>query len=507
MKIFIGSSSEAKLIDNEVRKIIENHPKAEPKPWQDVFVPGEFGLESLTRIKKEVDGAVLITTVDDKIWYRGSEGFTPRDNVLFELGLFIGELGRDKVGLIVVKDREGNTPKIPTDLAGLNYIYFEEGKRANNEAAITKWLLHLQKKVGFGSNTLENPFNVLQDQYSRLPETWKDDVKNYIIEPFRKQSFDALRGEFTLNLSQYYTSLFAAIQNADEHTEIKAVSILSEEFWEQDPFQAQYLKNNIDATKRGVSIKRLFVVNRNLHSGLWKTIQKQLDNKIEIRVISSKVFSRFIHLEDMVLIQRENDMRSYISNQLFSNSNRIKSANLNLSINYCQQLTLEFDSVWELAAPPKPSFVDKKDKSIEAPGLKMQVYSLDKDVISCAEAAEARNVPLENELKTLILSTSNGYVAVHIPGDGEISLRSIKNALSVKKAFIAPPEEIFKMELSAGTVSAVLEPVWSLPHLISKRVLTQDFVTTNNGTRSQYFKFDPVELLDSLDYLIGQFEK
>ena len=507
MKIFIGSSSEARVIDTEVRKIIENHPEVEPKPWQEVFVPGEFGLESLLRVKKEIDAAILITTVDDKIWYRGSEAFTPRDNILFELGLFLSELGRDRVGLVVVRNNDGNSPKIPTDLAGLNYIYFEEGKNANNESAITKWILHLQRKKALIASSFENPFDILEDQYSKLPDNWKDDVKNYLIEPFKKQSFDALRGEFTLNISDYYNSLFTAVNNAESESYIKAVSILSEEFWEQDPFQARYLKTNIDASNRGVEVRRLFVVNRSLHSGLWKTIQKQLDNGIQIKVINSKVFSRFIHLEDMVLFVSNLDMRSYISNQLFSSSNHIKSANLNLNINYCQQLNVEFDSVWELAESPKVSFVEKSIQSVEPPGLKMKIYSLDKDVISCEEAAEARGVPLTNELKTLILSTNNGFVAVHIPGDGQISLRAIKTALGVKNAFIAPPEELYKMELSPGTVSAVLDPVWSLPHLISKRVLTQDYVTTNNGTRSQYFKFDPVELLEASEHKIGQFEK
>jgi len=506
MKIFIGSSSEAKKIDNEVRKIIENYPDADPKPWRDVFIPGEFGLESLARVKKEVDGAILITTVDDKIWYRGSEAFSPRDNVLFELGLFIGELGRDKVALIVVKDKNGNTPKIPTDLAGLNYLYFQEGKNASNEDLINNWLKQLQRKVGSGNSNISNPFEVLKDQFPKLPENWKDDVKNYILEPFRRQSLDALRGEFTLNVSQYYTSLFASINNAESDTEIKAISLLSEEFWEEDPFQAQYLRHNIEARKRNVSIKRLFVVSRELHSGLWKTIQKQLDNGIEIRVINSKIFSRFIHLEDMVLLISDDDKRGYISNPIFSNSSKIRSANLNLNINYCQQLNTEFDSLWEIATFPKPSFIDKKLVSKEPPGNTMEVFSLTKDVISCEEAAEARGVPLKNELKTLILSTTNGFVAVHIPGDGKISLRSIKNALGINKAHIAAPEELYKMELSPGTVSAILEPVWSLPHLISKRVLAQDYVTTNNGTRRQYYKFDPIILLDSADYIMGHFD-
>lgn len=507
MKIFVGSSSEAEQYDVEIRKILENHPDITPISWKDEFTPGEFGLESLERIKKEVDASIIIASSDDKVWYRGTEAFAPRDNVLFELGLFISQLGKERVALILVENEKGEKARIPTDLAGLNQLDYVEGKSAGNEVALTKWLLHLKREIGNKGAKLNNPFEILQEQYGRLPETWKDDVKNYIIEPFRKQSLNALSGEFSLNLTQYYNSLFTSISNSELGSEIRAISVLSHDFWENDPFQIQYLSYNIEASNREVRIKRLFVVNHGVNSGLWKTIQKQLDNGIEVRTIDSKTFSKFSMLEDMVIIETKNDYRSYISKQFFSNTNRLKSANLNLNTNYCQEQILSFDAIWKLGVPPKPSVVNKYQGSRNPPGENFDVISLNKEVVTCAEAAEARGVKLCQELKTLILKTVNGFIAVHIPADGEISLRAIKNALDIRNASIAPPEELYKMGLSPGTVSAVLDPVWSMPHLISKRVLTQDFVTTNNGTKSQYFKFDPISLLDAENYLLGQFEK
>ncbi len=136
----------------------------------------------------------------------------------------------------------------------------------------------------------------------------------------------------------------------------------------------------------------------------------------------------------------------------------------------------------------------------------MRVYKLNQAVISCEEAAKARNVPLKNELKTLILATSTGFVAVHLPGDGVLALRAVKNSLETKEACLADPEDLAKIGITAGTVSAVLDPVWSMPHLITKRVLTLDFVTTNNGTKTAYFNFDPIILLKSSKYLMGEYE-
>ncbi len=359
-----------------------------------------------------------------------------------------------------------------------------------------------------GTSKLSNPFEILEGQYNRLPENWKDDVKNYIIEPFNKQSLDALSGEFTLSISQYYNSLFSSINDESaKQIEIKGISVLSHEFWEHDPFQRQYINYNIEVAKRGHSIQRIFVMNRGIDSGIWKIIQKQLDNGIEIKVVDSKVFSQFPNLDDMVIVSKDGELRSYTSKQFFNNSNSIKSANLNLNITYCKEQLFSFQTLWKLGEPPKPSHIIKEQKSTPPPGLLMQVNDQGVEVISCEEAAMARNVPLANELKSMVINSSAGFVVVHLPGDGQISLRAVKNALEIKNARIASKEDLYELHLSPGTVSAILEPVWSMPHLISKRLLTQDYVTTNNGTRSQYFKFDPVKLLGAEQFLLGQFEK
>jgi hypothetical protein len=46
-------------------------------------------------------------------------------------------------------------------------------------------------------------------------------------------------------------------------------------------------------------------------------------------------------------------------------------------------------------------------------------------------------------------------------------------------------------------VSAVLNPVWSLPHLIDRGVMDVDVLTTNNGTVTGYFRFNPEVLLQA----------
>ena len=142
-----------------------------------------------------------------------------------------------------------------------------------------------------------------------------------------------------------------------------------------------------------------------------------------------------------------------------------------------------------------------------APGLQMPMYELSQSVVTCEEAARARGIPLAQELKTLILRTDQGLVAAHLPGDGVLSLRRVKDRLGTAEAHLAGPEELLELGLSAGTVSAVLEPVWSMPHVISRRLLDIGEASTNNGTRTGYFRFDPAILVEAVDVIVADLEK
>jgi predicted nucleotide-binding protein len=64
----------------------------------------------------EYDFATLVFTADDLVQKRDHATKAPRDNVIFELGLFMGALGRRRT--FVVHSRT-DSPMLPTDLAGI----------------------------------------------------------------------------------------------------------------------------------------------------------------------------------------------------------------------------------------------------------------------------------------------------------------------------------------------------------------------------------------------------
>src|SRR5690348_10383657 len=111
--IFVGSSKEGIRAARAVQQILTDD--CEVEVWdQGVFGFGQNYLESLLDAVEKFDFAILILTPDDLVESRGELSNSPRDNVIFELGLFIGGLGRKRTFLI--QDSTANI-RLPSDLS------------------------------------------------------------------------------------------------------------------------------------------------------------------------------------------------------------------------------------------------------------------------------------------------------------------------------------------------------------------------------------------------------
>lgn len=122
--VFIGSSTEALPIAQLVEKELAKHFDA--KLWKDhLFELGEDTLNSLLIFMQCYDFAVLVVTDDDVSVVRKKQSGTPRDNVIYELGLFTGCLGRRRTFAVVSQKSvkpagKKASPKLPTDILGSN---------------------------------------------------------------------------------------------------------------------------------------------------------------------------------------------------------------------------------------------------------------------------------------------------------------------------------------------------------------------------------------------------
>lgn len=126
-RLFIGSSSEELDLANAAKKILEKDFDVviwNDKIWDSsVFRINQNFLADLLKASLKFDFGILIGSKDDKVEYRGKKVLQPRDNVLFELGLFVGRLGLSKCAFLVEKEL-----KILSDLQGITLSFFERGK-------------------------------------------------------------------------------------------------------------------------------------------------------------------------------------------------------------------------------------------------------------------------------------------------------------------------------------------------------------------------------------------
>src|SRR5260370_19109365 len=125
IRVFIISSTEALNIAREVQSNFERD-NFFVEVWTDgIFKASNYLIQSLEDKLGDSDFAIAIAHPDDLTEMRGSSKFTPRDNVIFELGLFIGRLGRQRSFLL---EPRGEEVKLPSDLSGLATIGYQCGK-------------------------------------------------------------------------------------------------------------------------------------------------------------------------------------------------------------------------------------------------------------------------------------------------------------------------------------------------------------------------------------------
>ena len=113
-KIFIGSSSEALQFARAIHAELQD--VAECTVWKD----GAFGLsaqtvESLVKNLRESDFGIFVFSADDIVTIRGDLLKVPRDNVIFEAGLFSGYLGPERCFIVVPQN---SSIHLPSDLLG-----------------------------------------------------------------------------------------------------------------------------------------------------------------------------------------------------------------------------------------------------------------------------------------------------------------------------------------------------------------------------------------------------
>lgn len=146
-RIFIASSKENLPVAEAVNLNLDHD--AEGSLWRNGFKLSTDGIESLVGKAKSVDFALFIFSPDDITTMRGEKLATVRDNVLFELGLFIGAVSKERCFILKPRNTELH---FPTDLLGMEPADYDpnrtDGDLASAVAAACTRIKTRMKELG-----------------------------------------------------------------------------------------------------------------------------------------------------------------------------------------------------------------------------------------------------------------------------------------------------------------------------------------------------------------------
>lgn len=134
LRLFVASSTEGLDVAYAVQHNLEHNLEVTVWP-QGVFEPSKSSLESLIKALDSFDAAVFVFTPDDIVTMRGAEHHAVRDNVIFESGLFIGRLGRERCFFLT--PHTGQPFQLPSDLIGVNPLTYNATRSDDNLRAAT----------------------------------------------------------------------------------------------------------------------------------------------------------------------------------------------------------------------------------------------------------------------------------------------------------------------------------------------------------------------------------
>lgn len=150
-KIFIGSSREGHKTAEEIAEQLKDI--ADCQIWDEGFFEvNKSSFESLSEGAVLFDFAILVASADDVQLKRDKLEIIARDNVLFEFGLYIGRLGRNRAFFIKEKGLD-----LPSDFFGITLLEYQTDK-AMPGRSLEEVCVDLKKHIDNVWNTFELSF-------------------------------------------------------------------------------------------------------------------------------------------------------------------------------------------------------------------------------------------------------------------------------------------------------------------------------------------------------------
>ncbi len=144
-QIFIASSTEGLNIAYLIQELLEDD--AECTVWdQGVFDPSSYTMSVLNERLKMTDYGIFVFSKDDTAMIKGREEKIVRDNVILELGLFMGSIGQKNCFIVTPSSEKIH---LPTDLTGITLLKYNPNRKDKN----------LKAALGPSINKIRNAIN------------------------------------------------------------------------------------------------------------------------------------------------------------------------------------------------------------------------------------------------------------------------------------------------------------------------------------------------------------
>ncbi|EAZ91898.1 TIR domain-containing protein [Crocosphaera chwakensis] len=223
LKVFIGSSFEGLDVAYAAQKNLDH--TGEVTVWnQGIFELSSNTLDDLVNSLDKFDFAIFVFSPDDISHIREQKYQAVRDNVIFELGLFIAKLGKRRCFILMprgIKDF-----RLPSDLLGVTPATYDNSRQDNNLlAALGPACFDISKAINkLGS--LQQEINiekaeVITNQNVETQETKNNHISNVVKLKILRTIAKYFDG--TLYDKKYFVSLRPPDIEVDYYSNMQSV--------------------------------------------------------------------------------------------------------------------------------------------------------------------------------------------------------------------------------------------------------------------------------------------
>lgn len=216
--LFIASSVEGLGIADAINANLEHD--AHCTIWRaGTFKLSSQSVDDLVKKSSTIDFAVFVFTPDDASKIRDHEEVIARDNVVFELGLFIGAIGKDRC--YIVKPR-GVEMHLPTDLLGMNVAdYATDRPDADISSALNYACKQVKDRIVELGAVVRSPFVKADSAARRIanpPDYKLQDVDLLFLAQCVKSRVSSPGG-------QSFHSISNQLKNSDNELMLSAIKL------------------------------------------------------------------------------------------------------------------------------------------------------------------------------------------------------------------------------------------------------------------------------------------